>query len=88
MPRYLPAAFASNADVRAGRLDEALRQVLALPFPEPPPTNGAAVAADRIAGGAVGCEPSYSPRNASPFIAYFLMSAWCLRKSSTLALGT
>ena len=48
MPRYLPVVFASNEDVREGRLDEALRQVMALPFPEPPPTNGAAVAANRI----------------------------------------
>jgi L-arabinokinase len=48
MPRYLPVAFASSADVRAGRLDEALRQVMALPFPAPPPTNGASVAADRL----------------------------------------
>jgi L-arabinokinase len=51
MPRYLPAAFASNADVREGRLGEALGQVMKLPFPEPPPTNGAAVAADRIVAG-------------------------------------
>ena len=48
MPRYLPVAFASNADVRAGRLDDALRQVMALPFPQPPPTNGASVAAERL----------------------------------------
>ena len=48
MPRYLPVVFASNADVRAGRLDEALRQVMTLAFPEPPPTNGASVAADRL----------------------------------------
>ena len=48
MTRYLPVAFASNEDVRTGRLDESLRQVMALPFPEPPPANGAAVAADRI----------------------------------------
>jgi hypothetical protein len=48
MNRYLPVAFASNADIGTGRLDEALRQVMALPFPDPPPTNGAAVAADRI----------------------------------------
>ena len=48
MPRYLPVVFASNEDVREGRLDEALRQVMALPFPEPPPTNGSSVAADRL----------------------------------------
>ncbi len=48
MPRYLPIAFASNEDVRKGRLDEALRQVMALPFPSPPPMNGANVAADKL----------------------------------------
>ena len=48
MPRYLPVAFASNEDVREGRLDDALRHVMALPFPAPSPTNGAAVAADRV----------------------------------------
>jgi hypothetical protein len=48
MPRYLPVAFVSNADVREGRLDEALRHVMALPFPKAPPTNGAAVATDKL----------------------------------------
>jgi L-arabinokinase len=48
MPRYLPVAFASNEDVRTGRLDEPLRQVMSLPFPEPPPTNGSIVVADRL----------------------------------------
>ena len=48
MPRYLPVAFASNADVREGRLDEALRYVMALPFPKASPTNGAAVATDKL----------------------------------------
>jgi L-arabinokinase len=48
MPRYLPVAFASNADVHAGRLGAALRQVMALSFPAPPPTNGASTAADRL----------------------------------------
>ena len=48
MKHYLPVAFASNADVREGRLDDALRRVMTLPFPAPSPTNGAAVAADRI----------------------------------------
>jgi L-arabinokinase len=48
MPRYLPVAFASNADVRAGRLRAALREVMALSFPAPPPTNGASTAADRL----------------------------------------
>ena len=48
MRRYLPVAFVSNADIRTGRLDDALLQVMGLPLPEPPPTNGAAVAADKI----------------------------------------
>jgi L-arabinokinase len=48
MPRYLPAVHASNENVRAGRLGEALRRVLLLPFPEPPPSNGASVAASRL----------------------------------------
>jgi hypothetical protein len=48
MPRHLPVAFASNEDVREGRLDDALRHVMALPFPEPSPTNGATVVADTL----------------------------------------
>jgi hypothetical protein len=48
MPRYLPAVHASNEEVRTGRLASALEQVLAQPFPPTPPTNGAAVAADKL----------------------------------------
>jgi L-arabinokinase len=48
MPRYLPSAFASNDDVREGRLGPALEAVLAMPFPEPPRTDGAAVAAEKL----------------------------------------
>jgi L-arabinokinase len=48
LPRSLPVAFASNADVRMGRLGAPLRRVLALPFPAPPPTDGASVAANRL----------------------------------------
>jgi L-arabinokinase len=48
MPRYLPAAFASNGDVREGRLGPALEAVLAMPFPDPPRTDGAAVAAEKL----------------------------------------
>jgi len=48
MPRYLPCAFVSNEEVREGRLAEALEAVLALPFPDPPRTDGAAVAAERL----------------------------------------
>jgi hypothetical protein len=48
MERYLPAVFASNDDVRGGRLGPALEAVLAAPFPRSPRTDGAAVAAERI----------------------------------------
>ena len=48
MPRYVPAVFVSNDDVREGRLGPALRAVLALPFPDPPRTDGAAVAAEKL----------------------------------------
>jgi hypothetical protein len=48
MPRYLPAVFASNADVREGRLGPALEAVRALPFPDPPRTDGAAVVAEKL----------------------------------------
>ncbi|HSD28058.1 MAG TPA: hypothetical protein VLL75_12195 [Vicinamibacteria bacterium] len=48
MPRYLPSVFVSNDDVREGRLGPALEAVLALPFPDPPRTDGAALAADRL----------------------------------------
>jgi hypothetical protein len=50
MPRYLPAVFASNEDVREGRLGPALEAVRALPFPDPPCTDGAAVAAQKLLG--------------------------------------
>jgi hypothetical protein len=48
MPLYLPAVFASNEDVREGRLGPALEAVLAMPFPDRPRTDGAAVAAERL----------------------------------------
>jgi hypothetical protein len=48
MPRYLPCVFASNDEVREGRLGPALEAVLGLPFPDPPRTDGAAVAAERL----------------------------------------
>lgn len=50
MPRYLPAVFASNQEVREGRLRRALEAVVALPFPSPPRTDGAAVTAERLLG--------------------------------------
>ena len=48
MPRYLPVAYVSNEDLRDGRLGDALKQVLAAPFPETPRTNGAAVVAEKL----------------------------------------
>jgi L-arabinokinase len=48
MARYLPAAYASNDEVREGRLGPALESVLAQPFPDPPRTDGATVAAERL----------------------------------------
>jgi L-arabinokinase len=50
MPRYLPAVFASNDEVREGRLGRAIEGVLAMPFPDPPRTDGADVAAERLLG--------------------------------------
>jgi L-arabinokinase len=48
MKRWLPAVHVSNADLRAGRIAAALEAVMALPFPDPPPLDGAAVAARRL----------------------------------------
>jgi L-arabinokinase len=48
MRRYLPAVFASNQEIREGRIGAALETVLALPFRDPPRTDGAAVAAERL----------------------------------------
>jgi len=48
MSRYLPAAFASNEEVREGRLRRALEAVQAQAFPAPPRTDGAAVAALKL----------------------------------------
>jgi L-arabinokinase len=48
MPRYLSVAFASSADLRAGLLGDALREVMARPFPELPATDGSRVAAERL----------------------------------------
>ncbi len=50
MGRYVPAVYASNADVRAGRISEAIHAVLAMPFPVLPPLDGAEVAARRLLG--------------------------------------
>jgi L-arabinokinase len=48
MKAYLPAAYVTNDDVRAGRLEPALRAVLALPLLPPPDLTGAERAAERI----------------------------------------
>ncbi len=48
MPRYLPVAYVSNQDLRDGRLGEALRQILAAPFPATPRTHGASVVAEKL----------------------------------------
>jgi len=50
MPRYLPSVFVSNDEVREGRLGPALGAVLAMPFPNPPRIDGAAVAAEKLLG--------------------------------------
>jgi L-arabinokinase len=48
MPRYLPAVHVPNDDVREGRLGAALAEVTALPWPDPPRTDGASVVADAL----------------------------------------
>jgi hypothetical protein len=48
MPDYLPAAHVSNDALREGRIAAAVARVLATPFPAPPRTDGASVAAARI----------------------------------------
>jgi hypothetical protein len=48
MAGYLPTAYVSGEDLRAGRLDAVLDGVLARPGLAPPPTNGAAVAAAAV----------------------------------------
>jgi hypothetical protein len=45
MVRWLPAEYVSNADLLAGRIAAPLEAVLARPFPDAPPLDGAAVAA-------------------------------------------
>src|SRR5262245_56277798 len=48
MPRYLPTAFVSNDDLRAGRLGLALDEAAAKPFPNAPDLGGAEAAAQRL----------------------------------------
>jgi len=46
MARYVPCAHVTNADLMAGRLRHALKEVLAQPVPPPPDLSGAAAAAE------------------------------------------
>lgn len=49
LPRYLACVHLGNAEVRAGRVASAVRRVLELPMPAPPPPlDGAARAAARV----------------------------------------
>lgn len=48
MKRWLPCAHVGNADLLAGRLREPIEAVLRAPLPEPPPLDGAEVAAARL----------------------------------------
>jgi hypothetical protein len=48
MGRYVPSVHLGNDDVRAGRYADAIRAVLAMPFPPLPPLDGASVGARRI----------------------------------------
>jgi L-arabinokinase len=48
MARWLPSRHVSNADLLAGRLQDALDAVMADPFPPPPDTSGAERAARRL----------------------------------------
>jgi L-arabinokinase len=48
MARWLPSRHISNADLLAGRLEPALREVLAAPFPPVPDMGGAERAARRL----------------------------------------
>jgi L-arabinokinase len=48
MKDCLPVRHVSNDELRAGRLEEVLRDVCAIAFPPPPRTDGAEVAADRL----------------------------------------
>lgn len=48
MARYLPAVHVTNADLRSGRLTEAIQEALSLPVPAPPRWDGAEVIARRL----------------------------------------
>jgi L-arabinokinase len=48
MKHYIPAVFASNDEIRHGRLGPALDRVRAIPLPQRPRMDGAEVAADLL----------------------------------------
>ena len=48
MPRHLACVHVGNDDLRRGRIGDALRDVLSMPMPPPPPLDGAERAAERI----------------------------------------
>jgi UDP:flavonoid glycosyltransferase YjiC (YdhE family) len=48
MPRHLACVHVGNDDLRHGRIGEAIRQVLAMKMPPPPPLDGADRAASRL----------------------------------------
>jgi L-arabinokinase len=48
MTRHLACVHVGNADLRAGRIGDALREVLALPVPPKPDLDGAARGAERL----------------------------------------
>jgi len=50
MKSYLPTAYVTNDDLRAGRLETAVRRVFDTPFPPPPDLSGAARAAETLVG--------------------------------------
>ncbi len=50
MGQYLPAVFASNEEIREGRLETALATVLGRAFPDRPRMDGAAVSAEALLG--------------------------------------
>jgi L-arabinokinase len=48
LERWLPSVYVTNEEVRSGRLGDAVRRVLAMPFPPAPDMGGADVAARRL----------------------------------------
>ncbi len=48
MPSHLACAYVASDALRAGRIAEPVRRVLAQPMPPPPDLGGAARAAERV----------------------------------------